>query len=102
MDLCSLEELVTLQYRIFSALCKWAKQVALRTGHSKQVTGQALRWQLYLDQLGKDLPRWNITQREEWGAIPPGTALPYCLHYAEKGAPMSLAKMLPLPPNCSG
>ena len=35
------------------------------------------------------------------GAVPPGMALPYCLHYTEKGAPTPHAKMPPLPPNCS-
>ena len=33
----------------------------------KQVTDWALRWQLYLDELGRDCPRWSITRRQEWG-----------------------------------
>ena len=66
MDLCSLEELVTLQYRSFSALGEQEKQVTLRTGFSNQVN-QDLRWQLYLDELGKDCPRWSIPKMGEWG-----------------------------------
>ena len=67
MDLCSLEKLVTLQYESISTLGKWAKQVALRTGCLKWVTDWALRWQLYLDELGKDCPQWSIAWRQKWG-----------------------------------
>ena len=67
MDLCSLEELVTLQYGSFSALSDLAKQLTWRTRCSKQVTSWALRWQLYLDELGKDHPGWSVAQWQEWG-----------------------------------
>ena len=56
------------------------------------------------------LPGW-AGQRPPWvechiktgvGAVSPETALPYCLHYMEKRAPMPHAKMPPLSPGHSG
>ena len=66
MDLYSLEELLTLQYRSFSALGEWAKQVRLRTGYSKQVTelwGGSCTWM----SSAKTAAGWNISRRQDWG-----------------------------------
>ena len=66
MDYCSLEEMVTLQYGTFVTLSEWVKVVSLKTGCLKQVAEQALRWQVFLDELRKEHPGWRLIQHQEW------------------------------------
>ena len=78
MDLCSLEELVTPQYGSFSILSEWTKQLTWRTGCSKWVTNWAVRWQLYLEKLGKDHPGSSVAWWQVWGLF----LLEWLLHTA--------------------
>ena len=55
-----MEEIVTLQYVSFAALSQWAEVVTLIiTGHLKIEAEQALRGQLFLDELRMEQPSWK-------------------------------------------
>ena len=65
--LCSMEEMVTLQYGSFATLSKWAKAVAFTTGHWKRIADWPLRGQLFLDELRRISLVWKTIQCQERG-----------------------------------
>ena len=61
-----MEKLITLHLNNFAILGKRAKECAQRTGCSNQVADQALQSQLFLDEMKKECPGQNATQRQQW------------------------------------
>ena len=75
----------------------WPKNRMFKVGHQICLEVATLpRW------VGQRPPQVEHHMKTGVGVVAPGMDFPYCLHFAEKGAPMPHAKMPSLPPNCSG